>query len=244
MQLCRFPSNEVLIAAHRGASKLAPENTMAAFQRAYQDGADLIELDVRASSDGELVVLHGADVHETTDGVGLVSNLTAREITTLSANAGFQGHYAIPRFADVLAWARDRIALMIDLKDLSPEAIDYAASLVENSGMNDSVVMLSFDSATLAYVKSRQSRLLTSLLVDRLIHKLPEFLASRAADMIQTSHLLWTSSSASAARDLGIAVCVWDVDPPGAIERARELHADVVLTRDPRYTRKLWRQEH
>ncbi|MCG6957288.1 MAG: glycerophosphodiester phosphodiesterase [Gemmatimonadetes bacterium] len=102
-----------LLVAHRGGSRIAPENTMAAFGMALETwGADMLEMDVRLTRDGEVVVIHDASVDRTTDGSGPVSDLTLAELQALDAGfrfvdpngvASFRGKgVVIPRFEDVL----------------------------------------------------------------------------------------------------------------------------------------------
>ena len=102
-----------LLVAHRGGSRLAPENTLEAFERAlaWWD-ADMLELDVRASRDGEVVVIHDATVDRTTDGTGAVADLSWTELQDLDAGyrfldpdgqPSFRGRgVRVPRFEDVL----------------------------------------------------------------------------------------------------------------------------------------------
>ncbi|KPK88598.1 MAG: hypothetical protein AMJ88_18715, partial [Anaerolineae bacterium SM23_ 63] len=73
------------VMAHRGNRVACPENTLAAFQRALDDGADILETDLRLSSEGVFVCIHDAKVDRTTNGSGAVSEMTLREIKTLSA---------------------------------------------------------------------------------------------------------------------------------------------------------------
>lgn len=88
-----------VLVAHRGGSKLAPENTLAAFRHAVDDwGADMLELDVHLTADGEVVVIHDETVDRTTDGSGLVSSKTVREIQALDAGHRFVDLDGNPRF--------------------------------------------------------------------------------------------------------------------------------------------------
>ena len=75
--------------AHRGASGNNPENTLRAFQKALEIGVDEIELDLRSTRDGHLVVMHDATVDRTTDGTGAIGELTLAEIRALDAGRMF-----------------------------------------------------------------------------------------------------------------------------------------------------------
>lgn len=90
-----------LLVAHRGGSRLAPENTMAAFESAVRDwGADMLELDVRLSKDGVVMVIHDDSVDRTTNGAGLVSTYTAQELKQLDAGHHFLNLEGDPSFRD------------------------------------------------------------------------------------------------------------------------------------------------
>jgi len=84
-----FARARPLVFGHRGASGERPENTLISFERALAQGADVLETDVHSTRDGEIVVLHDADVARTTDGSGDVASLTWREVAELDAGARF-----------------------------------------------------------------------------------------------------------------------------------------------------------
>jgi glycerophosphoryl diester phosphodiesterase len=105
--------------AHRGASAYAPENTMAAFNQAVKLGFDYVELDVRISKDGELIVIHDSNVKRTTDGEGFVSDLTVQQLKKLDAGSWFDEDFSgqtIPLLSEVLAHFGGKIGLIIDIK--------------------------------------------------------------------------------------------------------------------------------
>lgn len=116
-----------LLIAHRGGAGLAPENTVAAFRMAVEDWrADMLEMDVRCSRDGEVVVIHDATVDRTTDGTGAVADLTWAELQELDAGHTFRapggafpfrgGGVRIPRFQEVLE-TFPRTRLNVEAKD-------------------------------------------------------------------------------------------------------------------------------
>ncbi|MBT2690232.1 hypothetical protein J7I93_18845 [Bacillus sp. ISL-47] len=105
--------------AHRGASTYAPENTIASFEKAVDLGFDYIELDVRFSKDGHLVVIHDADVQRTTDGEGFIGDLTVEEIKNLDAGSWYSPEFAeekVPLLYEVLDRFIGKIGLLIEMK--------------------------------------------------------------------------------------------------------------------------------
>ncbi len=113
------PHKELFVWAHRGASSVAPENTMAAFRAAEAAGADGIEFDVHLSRDGVPVVIHDETIDRTTSGRGPVGEKTTAELLDLDAGAWFSSEFTgepVPLLAEVLAWAGDRLRLNIEIK--------------------------------------------------------------------------------------------------------------------------------
>jgi acetyl esterase/lipase/glycerophosphoryl diester phosphodiesterase len=119
------------IVAHRGASADRPENTSASTLRAIQVGATAVEVDVRTTRDGRLVLSHDATVERMTDGQGTIADLTFDEIRKLSAGRKFDEKYAeerVPSLDEVAAVCRGRIDVLLDLKETGPE---YARRVVD-----------------------------------------------------------------------------------------------------------------
>lgn len=121
-----LPPWDVVLVAHRGLAPGLPENTMAAFQDVVDRGVGVIEVDLRGTADGEVVVMHDETVDRTTDGTGDVTALTLGEIKALDAGAHAGEAYAgerVPTYEEVLAFAQDTgVMLLLDIK-LS-EALD------------------------------------------------------------------------------------------------------------------------
>ena len=108
------PAARPLAVSHRGCTRECPENTLAAFDWADRLGADVIELDLRTTSDGQLVVLHDRTVNRTTDGAGAIRNLTLDQVRRLNAGQGQR----IPTADEVFSFAASRhIRLLLDIKD-------------------------------------------------------------------------------------------------------------------------------
>ncbi len=133
--------NNVVVISHRGEHLRHPENTLPAWRAAVEAGADFIEIDVRTTSDGKLVIMHDSTVDRTTDGHGEVAALSFAEIRKLDAGAkfdpGFKGT-PVPTFDEAMEFARGRIGIYIDAKRIS--AADLVA-VVRRYGMEDRVVV-------------------------------------------------------------------------------------------------------
>lgn len=116
----------VLIVAHRGVSKFAPQNTIPATEKAIKMGLDFVEIDVRTTKDGRLVLMHNESVDGTTDGKGLIKDLTLEEIKKLDAGYKFRQKFKgtrVPTIEEYYAAANGRINTYLDWKDATPEAL-------------------------------------------------------------------------------------------------------------------------
>ncbi|MDW8322133.1 MAG: glycerophosphodiester phosphodiesterase family protein [Armatimonadota bacterium] len=118
--------NRIAVIAHRGGAGIMPENTLAAFQRAIRLGCDYVEVDVRTTRDGKLVIMHDRTVDRTTNGSGAVNELTLAAVRKLDAGAKFSPLYRgekVPTLDEVFELCRAKINVYIDHKDAPIEAI-------------------------------------------------------------------------------------------------------------------------
>jgi len=116
----------IKVVGHRGSVKFAPENTIPAFEAAIRYGADLVEMDIRETKDGELVIMHDGKVDRTTNGSGKVADLTLAEIKNLDAGSWFGSEFTgvkVPTFKEVLKIIRGRALPDIDFKAGSPDKL-------------------------------------------------------------------------------------------------------------------------
>jgi glycerophosphoryl diester phosphodiesterase len=129
------PVNGVWVVAHRGFKAIAPENTIAAFEAAAKVGANYMELDVRPTADGKLVLMHDSKVERTTNGKGTVSSFSFEAIRRLDAGQGQK----IPTLQEALLWAKKAgVRIDIDHKD---GPVEDVARVVSETGMVDGVVI-------------------------------------------------------------------------------------------------------
>ena len=149
----RIHHSKFINVAHRGASGYAPENTIAAFDKAVEMKADYFELDVQRSKDGQLVLIHDTTVDRTTNGTGAVKDLTLKELKSLDAGSWFDEKYAgekIPTLGETLDRYRGKIKILIELKSpsLSPGIEQQVAEELVKRNLDkrgDKVIVQSFD---------------------------------------------------------------------------------------------------
>lgn len=142
---CHTTKQEVRIAAHRGGMSAAPENTMAAFRQSVAMGVDILEVDLRTSSDGQLFILHDEQLDRTTDTTGIATELTMDELRQLDAGAWFESSYSgerIPSFQEVLTWAAGEEAmLLLDLKETGRQYAERVAGNIRTHDMEERTVI-------------------------------------------------------------------------------------------------------
>jgi glycerophosphoryl diester phosphodiesterase len=241
-----------LVIGHRGDSAGAPEQTLAAFERAIELGADMIEADVRRSGDGRLVLLHDATVDRTTDGHGPVAELAWADLRELDAGGWFSPRFAgerVPSLHELFELAgRAGIGLCLEAKGASPaEAASIALAVARELGGRGRLgidVLASFDHDALAAAVDAVPGLRCA--PDRLPERGPadgpalvaQAAAARAA-IIQHHHEDLTAEAVAEAHGAGIEVWAW---PPGTrleIERVLRLGVDAVMGDDVAAIRSL-----
>jgi hypothetical protein len=123
---------DVVVVAHRGLSAGFPENTLAAFRNAIDGGVDAIELDLRSTADGEIVVLHDETVDRTTDGRGALARMPLRDLKALDAGRHAGARFAgerVPTYREVLhATQASGLLLLLDIKESDGRAHDRIVS--------------------------------------------------------------------------------------------------------------------
>ena len=164
--------NNIFVAAHRGWCSEYPENTIPAFKAAIELGVDQIELDVRATKNGELIIIHDADVKRTTNASGPVCEMTLDEIRSLDAGSYMSEKFKgtrIPTFIEFMDLIRNHPTLTVDieLKEY-PEAAgnearayevcDKILAIVDEYGYTDRVVINSFSNPLNEYVHKKYGK--------------------------------------------------------------------------------------
>lgn len=226
MRLISLGSRVVI--AHRGASLELPENTLAAFQRALDLGADALELDVRLSRDGVAVVIHDATLDRTTRHGGPVRNLGAKELSGLD----------VPALADVLD-AFPAAELLIEIKEAAAQQ-PVADAIRRASAEHRSVVAAAADAALTLFrggmIPVCGSRSDIAALRWRSAFSLPFAPARCAALSVPIRYRgipLATRSLFRTAADAGIPVHVWTIDEPEIARRLWSIGATGMVTNDP-----------
>lgn len=239
------------IVAHRGASHSHPENTLPAFAAALELGVELIELDVRLTKDGVPVVIHDADVSRTTDGVGVVHELTIEQVTALDASHGRGERFRVPTLRRVLEAVASRAGVVIEIKNLPGDPgfvpdgephVEAAFDELSQVGFEDPAIVCSFNPSAIRraaeLAADRGLPVATGLLTGPMIpvedaigvaadgghgFVLPHREAVRAAGI----------GVVAAAHDARVRLGTWTVDDPAELRTLIGWGLDALATNDP-----------
>lgn len=224
----------VFLYAHRGASAEAPENTLAAFRRALECGADGIELDIHLSADGVPVVLHDDRLERTSDGSGAVADRTVAELAELDAGSWFSPEFAgepLPTLEETLGLLAGRLRLNLEVKD--SQAGMAVLDLLRGFPGADTVIS-SFDHALLAKLRrAAPDQPLAVLLEDsRWRQALARAEALRACALHPHDALIGRPLLAACVR-LQLPVIPWTVDDPVRARTLVRMGVAGFFTNDP-----------
>jgi len=159
-----------IIFAHRGASAHAPENTLAAFELAVEQGADGIELDVKLSADGQVVVIHDATLERTTGATGRVKDMTLDDLQALDAGNFFSAKFTnekIPTLEEVFEAVGEKTFINVELTNYNAprdHLVESVCMLVKKFGLQKKVLFSSFLTSNLSKTRSYLPNVPTGLL--------------------------------------------------------------------------------
>lgn len=231
--------------AHRGASHLAPENTLSAVRSALALGADMVEVDIRRTADGALVLMHDATLARTTDAVRVlpsrapwrVQDLTLDEIRTLDAGSWKSSTFAgevVPTLEE--AWeVTDRAGtrLLVEVKEPTahPGIERDVADLVRSRGVGTGVVVQSFDTPAMHRLVHEVPGLRVGVLTPVPARRLPAL--ATWATYLNPHHLLVDDAYVDRVHAAGLTCLPWTVDDPRRIRRLLRAGVDGVISNRP-----------
>lgn len=236
----------VAVIAHRGYDDRAPENTLTSFRKAYEIGASMIELDVHLTKDGEVVVMHDTTLDRTTTGSGEVKNKTLDELKQLDAgikfNKIFEGE-KIPTLDEVLAYAKDKISVNIEIKS---EAVsdnpkpgmgieEKIVNLVKKYNMEEYVMVSAFKGKALKRIKTFSPKISTGLLMvsDGLFRSHIEYVSTIKADAIHEFSKFVSKSDIAKSKKYNIRENVWTVNDPHTMGKLIDRGVSGLITDRP-----------
>jgi glycerophosphoryl diester phosphodiesterase len=230
----------VSVIAHRGASVEAPENTLAAFRLAIDQGTDFVELDVQESSDGEVVVVHDSDLMKLGGPPTKIWEMTAAELRAIDLGSRVGPRFAgegVPTLAEVLTACKGRVRVVVELKSYGHDQHleEKVVALVEAAGMEKDCIFMSLDHDMIAKMK----RLRPGWRVGVLAAKALGDLTTLRADFLAVEVRMANARFAWRAHRAGQDVYVWTVDDPAWMLRAMGFGADGLITNKPALAREV-----
>lgn len=215
----------LLTVGHRGVMGVEPENTLRSFVRAEREGLDVIELDLHLSKDGELVVMHDAEVTRTTDAKGPIGGFTLAELRQLDAGEGER----VPVFDEVV----DAVSgpLQAEIKDTA--AARVLAGTIERRALHERVTVISFHAEALRETRALLPGIPLVLVAGRSSPTAPERAVELGAGMISLELEHVDADIVKRAHAEGLRVISWTVNTREDLARVQELGLDGVVTDMP-----------
>lgn len=230
---------DTLVLAHRGSSKVAPENTESAFRKALEIGADGVEFDVHLTKDKKLVVIHDERVDRTTNDIGYVKDLTLKEIKKLDA-----GSYFSPQFT------REKILTLEEtfeiVKNFKLINIEIKNNIIEYDGIEEiiidkirknklanKIICSSFNHYSIYRIKEIAPDIKTGLLYGSYIYQPWVYAKRLGVNAIHPYYYSISSDIVKLCHDNKIEVNVWTVDDEEIIVKMIQNQVDAIITNFP-----------
>ncbi|MCH8551127.1 MAG: glycerophosphoryl diester phosphodiesterase membrane domain-containing protein [Natronospirillum sp.] len=225
---------DVLVIAHRGSSINAPENTLSAIELAIAEGADYVEVDVRQTADGALVLLHDRDLRRLGGPGTPVWNLTLEQVQSVDVGRWHSTDFAgerVPTLEEVIDAVRGRAGLYLEIKP-GPQSPDLTAdtlALLAAEDMLDDTILAALDKALLQRVQDRQPDLRRAVFVHSVVGR-PDYSSLHA---VGKRAALVNRSTVTRARRNGHELHVWTVNDETDMGRFIDMGVDGIITDRP-----------
>lgn len=228
MLLQQLTQSYPLVLGHRGAPRVAAENTIRAFREATRAGADGVELDVQISADGVPVVIHDATLDRTTDAFGAVSTLAAAALAAVDAGDG----EGVPTLTDALNWARaEHRWVNIEIK--AGDCADSVVAVVEEVGVAERTIISSFEAATVARVGELRTDWHRFLLTETWDAAVLATVRRSGATGVCLENQAAKPEALNALREENLPVVVWTVDEADRIRDLLLAEVAAIISNDP-----------
>lgn len=212
---------------HRGAPRDYPENTLESFQRALEAGVWMVELDVRQSSDGALMVFHDDQLDRLTGTAGTIEASTSKALAKLKV----EGWFKIPKLSEVLVLLREKVWLNVEVKSGDPAKV---AAALKEGGMADQSIVTSFDWKIIAGMNQAAPEIARGLLSEDVIA--PDAAASALDEHGAVGwfprHDRVDAKLIEVLHAAGVSVVPWTVDDEAEMRRLVQLGVDGLISND------------
>jgi len=235
----KFP---VMVIAHRGFSGARPENTCSAFKKAVEAGSDMIELDVRLSRDGRVVVIHDPDLERTTDGEGRVADYTLKKLQKFSAGFRFGANFfseKIPTLKKVLDMIGGQVLVNIEIKNAHlgsytlGDLADRALQEVQEAGMIDRVIFSSFYPPALERIRGHKTGVRMAMLYHKPWDSVQEVTGGKIFSALNLRRIYLTRGRIDRVHAAGMQVNVYTVNSEEEMKKFIRWGIDGIITNYP-----------
>jgi glycerophosphoryl diester phosphodiesterase len=235
---------EFVVMAHRGASAAAPENTLIAYKKAIEMGADYAELDVRQTKDGAVVLMHDKTVHRTTGVKGFVWDFTLEELKQMEAGSWFGEEFRgepIPTLVEVIRLVKGRMKLNIEVKisEREPGIAQRVVDVLRSEEFSEECIITSFDMETVKLFKSIAPDLKTGLIFDK---EYRSDVFEGNWEVLSSNYELVDAEFMRLARKSGKKIYVWTVNERVEMLRLIDLGVDGIITDKPDLLKSVLRE--
>lgn len=243
-----------LVLAHRGANKVAPQNTLPAFKQAIQFNADGIETDVHLCKDGEIVICHNYTVDATSNGKGSIDEMTFAQLRELDFGSYFSNDFkgtTLPTLAELLTLVKDMNLVNIEIKppQKDNDLVKRVVEEVYKFGIEKNSIISCFNPECIRQVKEIDKDIKTALLYedDELGNEIMTFGVAKYcqqlnADAAHPHRNLITHKEILELHNLGIAVNPWTVNTREDIIRLTNWGCDALITDIPDFCRQVLKE--
>ena len=230
-----------LIVGHRGASAYKPENTISSFKKAIQMKADFIELDVRATKDNKIVVMHDATIDRMTDGEGKVKNFTLKELKQFKIK-----EEKIPTLQEVIDAIKNKVKIIIEIKVKGIEK-EVLKTVRKNKVGND-VIIASFYPSVIKNIRNIDTNIKLALIIRvfpivRQATKLIPYPVHSTLKLKANWLMLFFKDAnkdlIKKAHENNLKIGVWTIDKPYLIKKFKELNVDAIVSNRPDMVKKI-----
>jgi len=228
----KLKKKDILIIGHKGASAIAPENTLKAFKKAIELKADMVEFDIHKTKDGEIVIIHDSDTLSTTGIQGLIKDMIMEEIKKLDAGEGEK----IPTLLELIKVAKEKVGLQIEIK--SSGLLGKLIKLLKEENLVNTSIVSSFAFGELVKLKNLEPKMKLGLLLPTELVRVRQIKRNilRAADKkfyaIHPHYNITDKKIVDFAHDNDLNVNVWTVNDKDNMERLIEIGVDGIITDD------------
>lgn len=238
--------NEIQITAHRGSSKEAPENTMAAIAKAVDDMADFVEIDVQETADGVVVLGHDGSLKRVSGMDRTIRSYTFADLKDLDVGKWFSSDYEgeqIPALEEVMEYCKGRINMNIEIKNLGRDSDlpEKVTELIKEKQMKEQCVVTSTRSSYLDRIKELDPEIRTGYIISAAYG---DYYSNDNIDFISLRSSFVSERLVKAAHEKGKAVHAWTVNSKSEMERMKMLGVDNIITDYPVLAREMiYREE-